>query len=209
MPRYTGARPIYSGRVDHTIVVNKRASETPVQVVEAFSSAMAGLFDKVPGTIAELRTALGGTNKAAAALGVAPRSIQRYIAAEELREVSAHSKRRADIAKRSPILDQLQRLAAPQLRAKTEAAMEADGVVMQALGSLRIAPDYTEGRFIRWLLEGRYWAGARGILAAWRAGKRQLAARRWNRAFGESYGLPGARWSYLNELTFTLPDATK
>ena len=205
MPRYTGARPIYSGRVDHTIVVNKRASDTPIQVVEAFSSAMAGLLDKLPGTIAELRTALGGTNKAAAALGVTPRSIQRYIAAEEMRHSQS---RRADIAKRSPILDQLQRLAAPQLRAKTEAAMQRDGVVMQALGSLRIGADYTEGRFIHWLIEGRYWAGKNGILAAWRAGKRQLAARRWNRAFGESYGLPGARWSYLNELTFTLPKET-
>lgn len=205
MPRYTGARPIYSGRVDHTIVVNKRPADTPIQVVEAFSSAMAGLLDKLPGTIAELRTALGGTNKAAAALGVTPRSIQRYIAAEEMRHSQS---RRADITKRSPILDQLQRLAAPQLRAKTEAAMEADGVVMQALGSLRVAPDYTEGRFIHWRIEGRYWAGARGILAAWRVGKRQLAARRWNHAFGESYGLPGARWSYLNELTFTLPKET-
>ena len=205
MPRYTGARPVYSGRVDHAIVVNKRLAETPIQVVEAFSSAMDERFARVPGTIAELRTALGGTNKAAAAIGVTPRSIQRYIAAEERR----HSQgRRADIAKRSEILNRLQQLVAPKLRAETEATMERDGVAMTALGSLRVAPDYTEGRFIHWLIEARYWTGKNGILAAWRAGKRQLAARRWNRAFGESYGLSGARWSYLNELTFALPKET-
>ena len=203
MPRYTGARPVYSGRVDDKLVVNTRGSDTPIQVQEAFVSAMAGLFPPLPGSISELRTALGGTNKAAAAIGVTPRSIQRYIAAEEGRTSQA---RRADIATRGDIVRQLQNALAPQLRGAREAALERDGVAMTALGSLRIAPDYTEGRFIHWRIDGHYWAGKAGILAAWRAGKQQLAARRFNRAFGASYGLPAARWSYLNELTFEPPN---
>lgn len=203
MPRYTGARPVYSGRVDHAIVVNVRGSDTPIQVQEAFVSAMNGLFSPLPGSIAELRDALGGTNKAAAAIGTTPRSIQRYIAAEEGRHSQA---RRADITTRQQIVDKLQNALAPKLRGAREAAMERDGVAMTALGSLRIAPDYTEGRFVHWRIAGQYWAGKAGILAAWRAGKQQLAARRFNRAFGASYGLPGARWSYLNELTFEPPN---
>ena len=84
--------------------------------------------------------------------------------------------------------------------------MERDGVAMTALGSLRIAPDYYEGRFIHWRIEGHYWGGKNGILAAWRAGKVRQATQRFQRAFGASYGLPGARWSYLTELTFEPPN---
>ena len=200
MARYTGARPTYSGRVDHTIAVNERGSDTPVQVVEAFTSAMENLFPPLPGSISELRDALGGTNKAASAIGVTPRSIQRYIAAEEGRHSQA---RRADIAKRGDVVRRLQDALAPQLRGKREDAMRRDGVAMTMLGSLRVAPGYTEGRFIHWRLPGNAWGP---ILKQWGAGHKRAAAQRWVREFARAYGLPDARWSYLNELTFEPPN---
>jgi hypothetical protein len=223
MPRYTGARPVYSGRVDDKLVVNTRGSDTPIQVQEAFASAMAGLFPPLPGSISELRTALGGTTKAAAAITTIPegateekrkillrnseRRIQRYIVAEEGHgAIGGRQARGTNVANREKLRETLQGILAPRLRDATDAQIERDGVALNATGSLRVAPDYTEGRHIHWLLEGKYWGGENGILTAWRAGKQQLAARRFNRAFGASYGLPAARWSYLNELTFEPPN---
>lgn len=201
MARYVGPRPVYSGRVDHSIIVAKSKADTPVQVKEAFYSAMAGLFpDDLPGSVSALRDALGGTNKAAQAIGVTPRSIQRYIAAEEHRFSQA---RRADVAKRGGVIRQLQEALAPRITSERRAKIEADGVALTALGSLRVAPDYTEGRFIHWRMQGPLW---KPILDAWTAGKKATAATRWNRAFGKSYGLDGARWSYLTELTFEPPN---
>ena len=198
MARYVGPRPQYSGRVAHEIITVKTKSDTPLQVQEAFASAMETLFPSLPGRISDLRDALGGTNKAAQAIGVTPRSIQRYIAAEEGR----HSQtRRADIAKRGDIVRALQGALAPQLRGAREAAILREGVAMTALGTLRIG-DYSSGRFVHWRLDGPAW---KPILKAYNAGKTQTAARAFNKAFGQSYGGTGARWNYLYELTFEPP----
>ena len=224
MARYTGARPTYSGRVDHTIAVNERGSDTPVQVVEAFTSAMESLFPPLPGSISALRDALGGTRRAAIAITEIPegandkqretllrngaRRIQRYIVGEEGHGAHGGGQARGtNVANREKLREKLQAVLAPKLRGEREKAILEKGVAMTMLGTLRINggndKSYSSGRFIHWHLPGPEWGP---ILEQWNKKHKRVAARRWVRAFARSYQLPEARWSYLNELTFEPPN---
>lgn len=208
MPSFKGFRPGYVGRVAHEVSVAHSDAAVPEQVQFAFDAAMGELFPRLPETIAELRDALGGTKQAAQAIGVTPRSIQRYIAAEQHR----HSQtRRADYAKRAKVIEQLQQAVFPQLTGKRQAAAEREGVMVRALGSLRIG-GYTEGRFVSVRLPGKGW---KTIFRHWNRGDRKGAAKTFQTWFGRAYGRTGGRpkgkrredftWAYLQELTFEPP----
>lgn len=208
MARYQGTRPGYVGRVAHEVSIAHSGAVVPEQVQFAFDAAMEGLFPRLPETVSALRDALGGTNKAAAAIGVTPRSIQRYIAAEEHRSSQT---RRSDYAKRSQVIEDLQRAAFPKLTGARQAAVERDGVVVRALGSLRIG-GYTEGRFISLRLPGKAW---KTIFRRWNKGDATGAAKAFQQWFGRTYGRVGGKpkgkrredftWAYLQELTLEPP----
>lgn len=213
MPRFEGIRRGYVGRVDHSVVVVKDDKRVPEQVQFEFDHAMQALFPSPPETLAELRDALGGTNKAAALLPgkqnghAAARTLQRYIAAEEHRHVSAHSIRRSDFEKREKIITQLQD-AWRQRFSKTDVAQR-DGVRVTGVGSLRIGGYNTEGRFITVVIPGKGW---KTILRHWDKGDKKGAALAFQQWFGRTYGRAGGRpkgkrredfsWAYLQELTF-------
>lgn len=212
MAKYEGFRPGYVGRVAHEVSVSHSDALVPEEVQFAFDAAMGQLFPQLPERISELRDALGGTNKAAHAIGVTPRTIQRYIAAEEHRSSQS---RRADYAKRAKVIEALQQAAFPDLTGKRRAAIEREGVIVRALGSLRIGA-YTEGRFVSVRIPGQAW---KTILRHWDAGDRKGAARSFQQWFGKSYGRTGGRskkksknyredftWAYLQELTFEPPN---
>ena len=218
MPRFEGIRKGYVGRVENAVVVVRDRQLVPEQVQFEFDFAMRSLVPAPPDTLAELRDALGGTNKAAKLIsigdrqGVAPRTLQRYIAAEEHRAVSEHSKRRQDYAHRQTIIEQLQDAWQQRFGADAQRRAQAEGVQVRAVGSMRIG-SYTEGRFVSIRLPGKAW---KTILRRWNQGDRKGAAQHFQRWFGRTYGRvkPKGRgdyredftWAYLNELTFEPPN---
>lgn len=209
MPRFEGIRAGYVGRVDHSVPLVESRAAVPEQVQFQFDGAMRGLFPPLPERVSELRDALGGTNKAAQAIGVTPRSIQRYIAAEEQR---GSQSRRAGYEKREGIVRKLQEAAFPHLTGGRRAAIEREGVRVTGVGSLRIG-SYTETRFISIKLPGKGW---KTILRHWDAGDRKGAAKAFQSWFGRTYGRTGGKpkgqrredftWAYLQELTFEPPE---
>ena len=229
MPAYKGQRPKYSGRVLHGQTVTESDADTPLQVVEAFTSAMEALYAAPPSSLSELRSLLGGSRRAATALTpiaagtsekdrmtkirTTERQLQRYIVAES-GGVGAHGGRQARgtrVANREELRRKMQALLQPQLDKRIDAAITTGGVAMQGSGSLNIVhsttgPGYTSPRFVHWLVPPQAWGGRDGILAAWRRGHKQTAARRWHHAWAEAYKLPDARWARLDELSFYLPE---
>ena len=209
MAKFKGLRPGYVGRIDSSVPVVEADEKVPPQVQQAFEGAMNGLIPRLPTSVSELRDALGGTNKAARALGVTPRSIQRYIAAEEHRTSQA---RRAEIGRRGEIVAKLQNAVAPKLRGDLERNLRERGAMMRALGTLRIGM-YHEGRFISVRLPGEAW---KTILSHWNKGDAKGAAAAFQSWFGRAYGRSGNTkghkkhredfsWGYLQELTFEPP----
>lgn len=209
MPRFEGIRRGYVGKVAQNIPLVHSDAIVPEEVQFEFDHAMVNLFPPLPERISELRDALGGTNKAARAIGVTPRSLQRYIAGEEHRSSQA---RRADFAKREGIIRKLQEAAFPDLTGGRRRAIEREGVTVTGVGSLRIGT-YTENRFISLRLPGKAW---KTILRHWDAGDKKGAARAFQQWFGRTYGRAGGKpkgqrredftWAYLQELTFEPPE---
>ena len=220
MAKFKGLRPGYVGRIDSSVPVVEADEKVPPQVQQAFESAMNGIFPSIPSTIAGLRDALGGTKQAAAVVrikgkqgvrqGVTPRTIQRYIAAEEHRTSQA---RRASAAAHSDIVRQLRAAVEPKWRRALESKIKRAGMRIRALGTLRIGT-YHEGRFVSVPLPGVAW---KEILKAWNAGDKDAAAEAFQTWFGRAYGRAGGRtkggekrredfsWGYLQELTFEPP----
>lgn len=209
MAKFRGIRPGYVGRIDSSVRVVEADERVPPQVQQAFESAMNGLIPRLPTRISELRDALGGTNKAARELGVTPRTIQRYIAAEEAR---SSQKRRVEIGRRGEIVQKLQNALAPKLRGDLERNLRERGTMMRALGTLRIGM-YHEGRFISVRLPGEAW---KTILSHWNRGDAKGAAQAFQSWFGRAYGRSGNvkghakhredfSWGYLQELSFESP----
>lgn len=220
MPRFQGYRAGYSGWVDHTAPVIRDNSAVPESVQFEFDHAMDALFPTPPERLIELRDALGGTNAAAKLIpgkgpagGIAPRTLQRYIAAEEHYNVSPHSKRRSDYAAREKVIKQLQD--AWRARFSPLPKVEKDGMRVYGHGTLRIG-NYYEGRAANTTIPGKGW---KTILRHWNMGDRKGAAKAFQSWFGKAYGRTGGRskkttgnyredftWAYLQELTFSPPE---
>ncbi len=176
----------------------------PATVRQEFRAQLEVLAPRLPGSVAELRDALRpfyGSNKAVAqALGVTPRTLERYIATEQGK---GSQKRGLSSERRVALGERMRELLAPHLRGNTVKALRLRG--MRLSGTFTLAwSDETSTRNIQGHIPPSYFWGKNGIGAKLEQGALDEAAEMTALAFLASYDAGGAALEGVTDLTLLL-----